>query len=474
MKIGIPLKIYLLFLSLIFPALNAFSHEFTREIGGIQYELNTYDHTATVKGLYKNAPLKLIIPSEVEWKNEKFKVTTILSLQSLPYGAELIKPYSLTIPPTVTYIASFRSGGLYRENLDKLKEINLPDAPIYIDGYSFYENPSLEYIYIPPKVESINGSVFTKCENLRTVVIGSEHTFISGDAFFHNIMSTDKPTELKLIRLLSKTPPKYFSAFKHYIDSAILMVPPGTKASYQNSDWRYFDRIVEFDAELFNRYVPDYAKISSHKPSTPSSSHSPAHSSTHASLLASNSHRPSAISSSSFSPDLSFLESSASSSTPSPTPAFREGFNIMSFVYKDVIDEHGCTFVCIDGLDDITTVLKNNSFSLNRTFRAYLSEGGDKMTCKCYEYKLGGMLIKLYSPTETPHMVNQIFITFDTARERDIFLKNSLKAGMTSYGAQYLYQGSAESGIMARIEGNTIQIANDGIGYLDIVFPAPK
>ena len=70
-------------------------------------------------------------------------------------------------------------------------------------------------------------------------------------------------------------------------------------------------------------------------------------------------------------------------------------------------------------------------------------------------------------------MVNQIFITFDTARERDIFLKNSLKAGMADYGAQYLYQGSAESGIMARIEGNTIQIANDGIGYLDIVFPAP-
>lgn len=229
----------------------AFAYDFDRTIDGFRYKLDTNRHQATFLGIGDTKVSELIVPEEIEWKGDLYKVTSFYGYSDLKSDSKNLK--QLVLPPSINYI-----GGL--NDCDNLSEVYLPNSALTIHMNAFKGCDALEYIYIPEKVREIELHAFVGCKNLRTIVLGTKDADISGTAFSVDYGLLES-TNMKLIVLLSSTPPKYFKAFKNYIDDAILMVPKGCKAIYENSDWKYFDKIIEFDFKLYNSYVPDFARV---------------------------------------------------------------------------------------------------------------------------------------------------------------------------------------------------------------------
>lgn len=314
----------------------------------------------------------------------------------------------LVFPRSIKYI-----GGL--GNCSNLSEVYIPNSALTIHMNAFEGCESLEYIYIPEKVKDIELNAFVGCKNLRTVVLGTKDADISEVAFSVDHWLSES-TNLKLIVLLSSVPPKYFKAFKNYIDDAILMVPKGGKANYENSDWKYFDKIIEFDFNLYNSYVPDFARVYSNDVNNES-----------------------------------FLD---------------PPLNIMSFSYKKVIDEEGCTEVGIESYRNISKMLQQKGFNYRGKFKATARDGDEEMECNYFDFNRGLISVRLVDGIES----NQIFIVFQDDKDKERFIRNSLQAGMNSDSEHLYWEGTAESGILARVTGNIVQIADDGMGFTDILF----
>ena len=140
-----------------------------------------------------------------------------------------------TIPVSVTSIvgnAFFGCRGL--------TSITIPNSVTSIGTGAFSSCTGLTSITIPNSVTSIGTGAFLGCSGLTSITIPNSVTTIGDYVFF-------RCTGLTAITSLNTTPPaiteKTFSSY-----DATLMVPTGSKSSYESADyWKNFTNIEEID-----------------------------------------------------------------------------------------------------------------------------------------------------------------------------------------------------------------------------------
>lgn len=166
------------------------------EIGGISYNLNSGDHTASVtyrelvrnnKGQhYYNVNYKytgdLEIPQSITYNNEKYDVTSIGSNAFNNCG----NLTSIQIPNSVTSI-----GGFAFYNCSNLTTINIPEGVTSIGDRAFNGCSSITTIDIPNSVTSIvtliGSATFLGCEQLTAInVSGDNANYQSIDGILYN------------------------------------------------------------------------------------------------------------------------------------------------------------------------------------------------------------------------------------------------------------------------------------------------
>ena len=177
----------LLFLSLLFVSYIANAE--TVNVDGISYEIYNEDHTATLKKAWSVTAENFIIPSQIEYANVTYAVTSI-GINAF-IDNEIIK--SVTIPMGIKYISSsaFRrcsnlmsveipssindiGSGAFRE-CDKLAAVhisdlsawcnidfaNAPANPLYNSGHLFLNNEDIVDLCIPDGVQEIKRFAFS-------------------------------------------------------------------------------------------------------------------------------------------------------------------------------------------------------------------------------------------------------------------------------------------------------------------------
>ena len=139
---------------------------------------------------------------------------------------------SITIPNSVTSI-----GGSAFSNCSSLTSLTIPNSLTSIGDYAFYRCSSLTSVTIPNSVTSIGEEAFNGCYRLTSVTIGNSVTSIGYSAF-----AGCRPDTM-IIK--APTPPSlYTDAFTASIP--ICVIPCGTLAAYQASDWaQYVGEFVE-------------------------------------------------------------------------------------------------------------------------------------------------------------------------------------------------------------------------------------
>lgn len=114
-----------------------------------------------------------------------------------------------------------------------------------IGWYCFEYCSGLKDVYFPETLETIDTGTFRSC-GLTKVVIPKNVTSLSDQAFYY--------CPLQHLYLRPTTPPMCTSdAFNPHVTKidAILHVPEGKKAQYENADgWMYFTNIVETNANM--------------------------------------------------------------------------------------------------------------------------------------------------------------------------------------------------------------------------------
>lgn len=225
------------------------------EVGGIYYNLNTSDMTATVTSGDEKYAGDVVIPSSVTYNTKTLKVTEI------GWGAfsGCTSLTSVTIPNSVTEIGSSAFSGCTSltsfvipnsvteigygafsecENLEKLI-FEDSDQPLNISWSQYGEASRLHPTYLYLGREVNNGyDGFMNPDCVETLAFGNTYT-----AWGH-----PNPTKIKTI--ISKIEkPHSIQNFSNrtYID-VTLYVPKGTKALYESTDgWRQFFNIQEGD-----------------------------------------------------------------------------------------------------------------------------------------------------------------------------------------------------------------------------------
>ena len=138
---------------------------------------------------------------------------------------------SVTIPNSVTSISE---EAFY--SCTGLTSVTIPNSVTTIGNSAFYSCTGLTSVTIPNSVTSIGNSAFWECTSLTSVTIPNSVTTI-GDYAFNNCRG------LATIVSEIKTP---FAIGDIGNNSATLIVPAGTKATYQSTArWSYFTKIVE-------------------------------------------------------------------------------------------------------------------------------------------------------------------------------------------------------------------------------------
>ena len=165
-------------------------------VEGLIYNLDDESFTAKlING--KTWEGELSIPSEIEWKGQKYVVNSIgqkafedckgLTSISIPksittigsnafYGCTGLS--TITIPDDITIIES----GLFKDCVN-LTSVIIPEGITTIGGDSFFGCKSLPSIMIPESVTSIGNNAFARCTSLTSFIIPNGVTSISQCTF---------------------------------------------------------------------------------------------------------------------------------------------------------------------------------------------------------------------------------------------------------------------------------------------------
>ena len=292
------------FLCLLFLMTGLAAHAYDCEVGGIYYNLNTSDKTATVtyKTISGNSYSGSVnIPESITYNGNSYSVTYIgynafydctdLTSVIIPnsvteidglafYGCKGLT--SITIPNSVTEI-----GGRAFDSCTGLSSITIPNCVTEIGTAAFYGCSGLTSVSIGNGVTSIGESAFRNCSGLTSVSIGNGVTSIGESAFQNcsgltSITIPNSVTEIGSFAfygctgLTSITIPNSVTSIVGYafygcsglkdvysqienpfeinsnvfskFDTATLYVPLGTKALYEATPaWNQFAKIVDYD-----------------------------------------------------------------------------------------------------------------------------------------------------------------------------------------------------------------------------------
>jgi len=124
----------------------------------------------------RDYPLHVVIPSELTYEGETYKVTRIdnASFKGCYYML------SISLPNTITSIGN--GAFLHCENL---RRITIPESVTELGLYVFSECVSLSEIVIPEGITTLGNQMFLHCRSLSAVTLPSSLTFIDYLAFGH-------------------------------------------------------------------------------------------------------------------------------------------------------------------------------------------------------------------------------------------------------------------------------------------------
>ena len=193
-------------------------------IGGLKYQLDSNDRTATVINDESYANLETAsIPSQVQYNGITYQVVTV--------------------------------GKRAFMGCNKLTSITLPSTLTHIEDYAFYHS-GIKELFIPKGCESIGPYAFAYCYALEKITLPSTLTNIGNYAFYrisilHSVIS-HKSNPCEIAANVFATSSSWNSAEQKYDyqpSSATLFVPEGTTSVYEANGWNQFARIVPLTDE---------------------------------------------------------------------------------------------------------------------------------------------------------------------------------------------------------------------------------
>ena len=179
----------------------------------------------------------ITIPSSVkDFEGHTFAGCENLTSIILPDGlknigsnsfSDCISLSSITIPDEVTSIGSRCFSGC-----SSLSNIVLPNSLTTIETSAFSYCKSLTSVVIPNSVKTIGEQAFWPCPSLETIVIGSGVSSIEG----YNFSQCKRLSQVE--SMLIKPIEIDNTIFAENSPNAILIVPKGTRNSYESSSWK--------------------------------------------------------------------------------------------------------------------------------------------------------------------------------------------------------------------------------------------
>ena len=171
----------LLLILLLFSSFSALAYDC--KVGGIAYDLNTTDKTASVTYMSSYSSINkeayvgnIIIPESITYSGITYSVTSIGDL----VFSDCSGLTSVTIPNSVTSIGKY---AFY--NCSGLTSVTIPNSVTSIGDGVFRGCSGLTSVTIPNSVTSIGDSAFSDCSGLTSVTIPNSVTSIGKYAFYN-------------------------------------------------------------------------------------------------------------------------------------------------------------------------------------------------------------------------------------------------------------------------------------------------
>ena len=150
------------------------------KIGGIYYNINSSEGTATVTSSndsgYNSYWGDVVIPETIDYNNKTYYVTSVEG--SAFRGSSGLT--SVKLPKSITSI-----GNLAFSECVGLKSIDIPNNVTSIGYDAFYGCSGLTSVTIPNSVKSIESGAFKGCSSLTSVTIPSSVTDIGSEVFIN-------------------------------------------------------------------------------------------------------------------------------------------------------------------------------------------------------------------------------------------------------------------------------------------------